>query len=73
MLKSHGQPSHYAVLLEARRSRRYNTSFIGRRLAADGYGVPVLEAAQCAVTLTELYARMGLSQSRQTYMPPPKK
>ena len=44
-----------------------------RRLAADGYGVPVLEAAQCAVTLTELYARMGLSQSRQTYMPPPEK
>ena len=44
-----------------------------RRLAADGYGVPVLEAAQCAVTLTELYARMGLSQSRLTYMPPPEK
>lgn len=44
-----------------------------RRLSADGYGVPVLEAAQCAVTLTELYARMGLSQSRLTYMPPPKK
>ena len=43
------------------------------RLQADGYDVPVLEAAQCAVTLTELYARMGLYQSRQTYMEPPKK
>lgn len=44
-----------------------------RRLLAEGYDVPVLEAAQCAVTLTELYARMGLYQSRQTYMPPPDK
>lgn len=43
------------------------------RLKADGYDVPVLEAAQCAVTLTELYARMGLYQSRQTYMEPPEK
>lgn len=43
------------------------------RLRADGYDVPVLEAAQCAVALTELYARMGLYQSRQTYMPPPEK
>lgn len=42
------------------------------RLKADGYDVPVLEAAQCAITLTELYARMGLHQSRQTYMEPPK-
>lgn len=43
------------------------------RLRADGYDVPVLEAAQCAMTLTELYARMGLYQSRQTYREPPKK
>ncbi|MGM9607649.1 MAG: aspartate/glutamate racemase family protein [Oscillospiraceae bacterium] len=43
------------------------------RLKADGYDVPVLEAAQCAMTLTELYARMGLYQSRQTYREPPKK
>ena len=43
------------------------------RLKVDGYDVPVLEAAQCAVTLTELYARMGLYQSRQTYMEPPEK
>lgn len=43
------------------------------RLKRDGYDVPVLEAAQCAVSLTELYARMGLYQSRQTYLEPPEK
>ncbi len=43
------------------------------RLRADGYDVPVLEAAQCATILAELYARMGLYQSRQTYMAPPEK
>ena len=43
------------------------------RLRAEGYDVPVLEAGQCAVTLAELYARMGLYQSRQTYMEPPEK
>ena len=43
------------------------------RLLADGYDVPVLEAAQCAMMLTELYARMGLYQSRQTYLDPPEK
>ena len=43
------------------------------RLQADGYDVPVLEAAQCAIMLTELYARMGLYQSRLTYMEPPEK
>ena len=43
------------------------------RLQADGYDVPVLEAAQCAMMLTELYARMGLYQSRLTYMEPPEK
>ncbi len=49
------------------------TEDMRRRLLADGYDVPVLEAARCAVTLTELYARMGLYQSRQTYMAPPEK
>ena len=49
-----------------------NDDMMGR-LRADGYDVPVLEAAQCAVALTELYARMGLYQSRQPYMPPPEK
>ena len=43
------------------------------RLQERGYDVPVLEAAQCAVTLTELYARMGLYPSRLTYMDPPEK
>ena len=43
------------------------------RLKEDGYDVPVLEASQCAMILTELYARMGLYQSRQTYMEPPEK
>jgi allantoin racemase len=43
------------------------------RLLADGYDVPVLEAAQCAMTLLELYARMGIYQSRVTYMEPPEK
>lgn len=49
------------------------TDEMTRRLKEDGYDVPVLEAAQCAMTLTELYARMGLYQSRQTYMEPPEK
>ncbi|HJJ39527.1 MAG TPA: aspartate/glutamate racemase family protein [Methanocorpusculum sp.] len=41
------------------------------KLLADGYDVPVLEAGACAMTLTELYARMGLKPSRLTYMKPP--
>lgn len=49
------------------------TDEMTNRLKADGYDVPVLEAAQCAITLTELYARMGLYPSRQTYMDPPEK
>ncbi|GHP13875.1 hypothetical protein YK48G_13000 [Lentilactobacillus fungorum] len=43
------------------------------RLNSDGYDVPVLEAGQCAMLLTELYARMGIHPSRQTYMTPPAK
>ena len=43
------------------------------RLRKDGYDIPVLEAAQCAMTGLELYAKMGLYQSRETYMEPPKK
>lgn len=43
------------------------------RLKADGYDVPVLEAGQCAMLLTELYARLGIHPSRQTYMTPPEK
>ena len=40
-------------------------------LLAFGYDVPVLEAAQCALKLCEVYAKMGLRQSRLTYMTPP--
>ncbi|ASG78427.1 aspartate/glutamate racemase family protein [Lactiplantibacillus pentosus] len=43
------------------------------RLHQDGYDVPVLEAGQCAMLLTELYARLGVYPSRQTYMTPPSK
>lgn len=40
-------------------------------LLAKGYDIPVIEAAQAAVMLLELEARMGLKQSRITYMRPP--
>lgn len=43
------------------------------KLLADGYDVPVLEAGACAMTMAELYARMGLKPSRLTYMKPPVK
>lgn len=43
------------------------------RLLEDGLDVPVLEASQCAMGLIELYARMGLYQSRHTYHEPPAK
>lgn len=43
------------------------------RLAADGYDIPVLEAAQCAMLMTEVYARMGIHPSRKTYTTPPEK
>lgn len=42
-------------------------------LLAEGYDVPVLEAAQSALKLCEVYAKMGLRQSRLTYMTPPKR
>ena len=40
-------------------------------LLAQGYEIPVIEAAQAAVMLLELYAKMHLKQSRITYMRPP--
>ena len=43
------------------------------KLLADGYDVPVLEAGACAMTMAELYARMGLKPSRLTYMKPREK
>lgn len=42
-------------------------------LLAEGYNVPVLEAAQSALKLCEVYAKMGLRQSRLTYMTPPER
>lgn len=38
-----------------------------------GYDVPVVEAAQAALNTIEMYAKMNLKQSRQTYMRPPEK
>lgn len=43
------------------------------RLHEAGYLIPVLEAAQSAVMLLELTVKMGLRQSRITYMPVPAK
>lgn len=42
-------------------------------LLAAGYDIPVLEAGQSAVMLCELCAKMGLRQSRLTYMDPPER
>jgi allantoin racemase len=36
-------------------------------LLSEGYNIPVVEAAQAAITLLETQARMGLLQSRITY------
>ncbi len=49
------------------------TETVQARLHAAGYLIPVLEAAQSAVMLLELTAKMGLRHSRITYMPPPQK
>lgn len=38
-----------------------------------GCRIPVLEAGQSAVMLCQLCAKMGLRQSRLTYMPPPER
>ena len=38
-----------------------------------GYDIPVLEAGQSAVMMCQLYAKMGLKQSRITYMKPPQR
>ena len=42
-------------------------------LLSSGYDVPVIEAAQTAVIMLEMYAKMNLKQSRVTHMPIPKK
>lgn len=50
---------------------------VAERIKADllamGYDIPVLEAAQSALKLCEVYAKMGFRQSRLTYMRPPVK
>ena len=40
-------------------------------LLEEGYDVPVMEAAQAALKLLEVYAQMNLRHSRITYMTPP--
>lgn len=42
-------------------------------LLTKGYDIPVIEAAQAAVMLLELEAKMKLKQSRITYMRPPER
>lgn len=42
-------------------------------LLAENYDVPVIEAAQAALKMLELHAKMGLRHSRLTYMTPPEK
>lgn len=42
-------------------------------LNEEGYGVPVIEAAQAAVVMLETFVRMNLYHSRVTYMPPREK
>ena len=49
------------------------TETVQARLHEAGYRIPVMEAAQSAVMLLELTAKMGLCQSRITYMPIPEK
>lgn len=43
------------------------------QLAEKGYEIPIVEAAQAALNMVEMYAKMGLKQSRMTYMRPPEK
>ena len=38
-------------------------------LEAEGCVVPVLESAQCGIAMLEMYAKMGLSHSKLTYIP----
>lgn len=46
---------------------------VKRLLNADGYDIPVVEAAQSAVMMLEMYVKMGLRHSRLTYLPPAEK
>jgi allantoin racemase len=42
-------------------------------LKAEGYDIPVIEAAQASLMMLETYVRMGLRHSSITYMPPREK
>jgi allantoin racemase len=42
-------------------------------LAAEGYDVVIIEAAQAGLMMLETFVRMQLSHSRITYMPPREK
>ncbi|MCI8417228.1 MAG: hydrogenase expression protein HupH [Lachnospiraceae bacterium] len=44
---------------------------VAEKLHVAGYHIPVLEAAQTAVKMLEMFAKMGLTHSRRTYMPVP--
>ncbi len=44
---------------------------VEENLRAEGYPVPVLEAAQTALKIVEMYASMGITHSKLTYMPLP--
>lgn len=46
---------------------------VKRLLNADGFDIPVIEAAKSAVMMLELYVKMGLKHSRLTYLPPAEK
>ncbi len=46
---------------------------VKRLLNADGFDIPVIEAAKSAVMMLEMYVKMGLRHSRLTYLPPAKK
>lgn len=46
------------------------TEIVQKSLYDMGYDIPVIEAAQSALMMLELYAKMGLRHSRLTYMKP---
>lgn len=46
---------------------------ISTKLLEAGYDIPIIEPAQAAVMMLELYVKMGLKHSRVTYMPIRKK
>ena len=49
------------------------TEEVKKALCEEGFDIPVIEAAQSALMMLELYAKMGLSQSRLAYLKPTEK